>query len=244
MNRLLLATLLFAVPFALTVWDIEDKISASYPALGPALGYLPIVAFGLLVMFIVIIMIELLGMATQAFYRLLPSRLAHMACKVARADDIPQIVAIAQKTMGDRITEENTRQLYNHNTKSIRKVVDTRNGSIVGYFCILPLTVNGQKNVMERDLIGDSLQVENFTKTFRPGSPVYIGSIAGINQKGKAATLELAQNLISTLDVPKAFTRPVTKDGVRIVKKFGFRPVSEHDPLTKEVYVMKIRDAA
>lgn len=242
MKRIIIATLLFLFPVALSVWDIQEKIEEQAPSLGPYLGYVPWISFGLLALFVLLIALETIGLIIEAFYRLQPSTLANVASRPARAVDIPRIVGIAQGTMGARITEENTLLLYNHNSKCIRKVVDTRTDEIIGYFCILPLTVNGERSVMERDLINDDLDIGNFAKRFRRGVPVYIGSMAGVNTRGRAATLELAKVVLADLETSKAFTRPVTKDGVRLVKKFGFKPVNEHDALTSNVYVVKIRE--
>lgn len=242
MYRLLLATLLFLFPLALTIWDIEDKIGTRAPSLGPYLAWIPWISFGLLALFIVVVVVESLSLVVQAIYRLQPSTLANMTSLVARADDIPVIVDIAKSTMGDRITIENTLKLYNHNKRCIRKVVDTRSNQIVGYFCVLPLTINGEKRVMDRDLISNDLDVQNFAKNFRRGMPVYIGSMAATTTRGRAATLELAKVTLANMEITKAFTRPVTKDGVRLVKRFGFEPVSEFDKLISNVYVMKVRE--
>ncbi len=243
-RRIILATLIFLFPVALSVWDIEEKISSKIPTLAPILSWVPYVSAGLMGLLLFIFLLELLFWLKEAFSRWQPSTLRDVNSRPAKATDIPEIVRIAQKTIGPQITEENALQLYNHNPRCLHKVMDTKEGKIIGYFCLVPWTKKGEEKVYERDLISVDMDLDTFARKVRKSCSMYIGSIAGENSRGKAAALELAKTTLAKLEVNKAFTRPVTKDGVRLVKKYGFKPVGDHDELEPNVYVVKIRESA
>lgn len=157
MKKILLASILFLLPLSFSVWEIEAKLASEAPFLEPVLWLVPYISAGLLLLLIIFVTVEVAQYITEAVIRLQPSTLAHVAARSARSDDISEIVDIAQEQVGNQITESNTRQLYNHNKHCLTKVVVTRTNELLGFFCVLPLTANGEANVMRRNLINDDL---------------------------------------------------------------------------------------
>lgn len=244
MNRIILAGLIFGFPLTLSLWDIEEKISTKFPELAPFVYLIPYASVGLLVLLLIMVSWELFSWSIEAYTRLRPSTLQNMSCRVARAVDIPVIVQIAQTTIGPQITLPETQALYNHNRKCLYSVVDGNTTTVVGYFCLLPLTIKGESQVADKDLFASPRDLSMFKKKMTKGSSIYIGSLAAGSSKAKAATLQLAKTTLVDLEINKAYTRPITRDGVRLVKRNGFVPVSEHDKIDKNVYVVKIREFA
>lgn len=234
--------LAFAFPLAMALWDIDDKIAVAFPVSAPYLIWIPWVSLALGILLIITAFVELISWWIELWYRLMPSALRNVSVTICKADDLPNIVSIASSRIGNTTDLEKTRQLYNHNSRSIWKVRNTISGKVIGYYCLLPLTQKGEQKVLDRDLLLGDLDIECFAKRFRKHGPVYIGGIAGLNKKAGAAALEQMKHLIVKLEASKAYARPATDDGVRLVKRYGFEPVSAHDKVAVGTYVCRIRN--
>jgi hypothetical protein len=100
---------------------------------------------------------------------------------------------------------------------------------LTGYFCTVPLSDGATMDLMaERKGINDVDAGEVCSSTTAPAG-VYIGAIVVDNPQCRRAALlalhsrvkNIARNRKETL----IMTRPVTKDGLRLVKALGLRPV-------------------
>jgi hypothetical protein len=239
MNRTLIAIVVFLFGTTLTFVDVKDWIAAEFPAVAPYLFLLKYVGVVLLALLALLAVIELIGWIVEASVRLMPSTQANLALRPVKADDLPLIVEIANKQIGPQITLESTTKLYRHNPKSIRKIVNIKCSKTVGYFCVLPLTRKGEEQVKQRDLIGVEQDLSCFAKTFRKHSPVYIGSIAAEGLRPRAGALELLKSYLISKEVTKAYARPATRHGVRLVKRHKFKAVSGFDRIEEGVYVIR-----
>lgn len=101
---------------------------------------------------------------------------------------------------------------------------------INGYFCVIPLKKESAKLIQKEKIKGSEFITEHITSGRYNSKPyaLYIGAVAASGLFAKAAALsQLYQYLQHLKDrkVVNVYTRPVTKDGLRICKKRKFRPV-------------------
>ena len=230
---------LFAV--ALSIWDIDEDIAEAFPRAEPILPYVPYLAIALLLL-LALFGLSRLGMAALYWVsNMRPSQLQNVSSCACREEDLEAVCNIAAMSIPGVLDLQKTQALYAHNPKFIHKVFDTQDHRIIGYFCVLPLTKKGVGKVKERDLMGDGMQVSYFTKRFAKKATVYIGGVAGIGNYVKAGAYEQLKQFLEKQNVYEAYTRPTTKDGVRLARQNKFEPVSGQDKLVAGVYAYKRR---
>lgn len=159
---------------------------------------------------------------------------------MCHADDIPKLHAIAALIFDDILPLAETQALYNHNPRGFRKVTDISRQEIVGYFCLLPLTNRGRDTIKRGELTIENLDHRFFNRTYFPSRrPVYLGSIVGINRIAKFACLYYLQEMLKERKVLEIYTRPTTKDGLRLVRRHMFKPVGPYDDIKLNMFMMK-----
>ena len=110
---------------------------------------------------------------------------------------------------------------------------------LVGSYSILPLTKKAAEQVARDELSGAKLLAEHITKPSATPTAVYLG---GLVADGVFAKAELLARVAERLEQYQAkgitvYTRPVTKDGLRLVEKYDFVPVVQGHTGLKHVYV-------
>ncbi|MBN7820068.1 hypothetical protein [Bowmanella yangjiangensis] len=106
----------------------------------------------------------------------------------------------------------------------LRRKGEGKRDPIRGYFCIIPLKADAVKLLKEEQITGQSITTTHISKERNPKS-VYVGAIAAKGFKSKGAVLHKMLNQVEILKqkgTKDVFTRPVTEDGIRLVKKFNF----------------------
>lgn len=117
----------------------------------------------------------------------------------------------------------------------VRRKGDGKREAIRGYFCIIPLTQNAVDLLKDGQISGQTFTTEHLSTESRPKS-VYVGAIAAKGFKARGAVLHMLLAQIEMLRLKgtkNVFTKPVTKDGVRLVKKFDFTCI-ESDEIDKD----------
>lgn len=105
---------------------------------------------------------------------------------------------------------------------------DEPRGDIKGYFCIIPLKVKAAKMLINGDISGKDFTVDHILGPTKTPTYIYIGAIAATGFRAKGAALHKLLFHIEQLKEKGAkhvLTNPVTRDGSRLVKKFGFECV-------------------
>lgn len=227
--------------FLVSAYGIDDKLAQNYPSFAPYKFLIPLAMFGLTGMIVLSLTIHLVISIFERVQRIRGTSLRNTTVSKCAHSDLPFIHALATEKVGDVSDLDQTKSLYFHNKDCFRKIVDVKTQAIIGYFCVIPLTKKGVEQVQERNLLSGMVDLKNFAKRFSKGNSVYIGSIAGANPKGSAAAVEQLKLFLMNKDCIKAYARPMTKDGVRLVKYYGFAPVSNHDRLETGAFVYKIR---
>lgn len=232
----------FAVlAFLVSAYGVDEKLATNYPPLAPYTFLIPIAMLTITALMAMSLVIHLIISAIERFQRISGTSLRNTTVSKCSFSDLPAIHKLATEKVGGVSDLAQTQALYNHNRDCFRKIVDVKTSEIIGYFCVIPLTNRGEAQVRDRNLLSGSVDLSNFAKRFAKGNSVYIGSIAGANTKGAAAAVEQLKLFLMNKDCLKAFARPMTKHGVRLVKNYGFDPVSTHDRVETGVFVYKIR---
>lgn len=254
-TQIFLAGLLFFLATLLSFWDLNDKIIEVFPFLEPYLIYLPYLILGILVL---LTAINLFKAVSWVWVSLSTKNLKierNLTCRIAKSTDLDAVMQLADLTINQDQTLPDetvsdldvTKQHYNHCRESIHVVEELSSGRIVGYFSVLPLTRKGEELLNNRTFksengLGD---LTNFCKKFGRGRPIYIGGIGSHPEKKRqygAAVIHWLKLFVDKKGVQVAYARPATKDGVRLAKKNGFRPVNKDDKQAAGTYVRKLRE--
>ena len=105
-----------------------------------------------------------------------------------------------------------------------------RNRTIAGLFSVLPVNAKARSCLVANEPRGFRIEDHHVTPKGRRPAALYI-AILGANGSLRASgfsLLALSTHLSGLVDrTPQVFTRPVTSDGLRLVKKYGFKPVAQ-----------------
>jgi len=122
--------------------------------------------------------------------------------------------------------------------------VTTRRGArhaepkLVGSFSIIPLTKSAALQVAREELVGATFAAEHIGKASRRPAAVYVGGVVAEGLFAKAAILARLSEKVERLQEKHIviYTRPVTSDGLRLVKKYDFQPVSGATTAFRRIY--------
>ena len=123
--------------------------------------------------------------------------------------------------------------LFEMTTRSGKRLPEPR---LVGSFSIIPLIKRAAQQVAAEEVVGPTLTAEHIARAKSP-SAVYIGGVAAEGMFAKAEILARLSEKIEKLRDKKVtvYTRPVTQTGLRLVKKFDFKPANAGNTGLKHV---------
>jgi hypothetical protein len=109
-----------------------------------------------------------------------------------------------------------------------------------GYFCIIPLSTQATALVRAGTLRGGALTVNHGPANPKETAALYIGAVAARDHFSRAVVLEAMRWQVrysAALGVKEVLTRPLTRDGLRLVRRHHFRPLRGHGGL-EELYAL------
>lgn len=114
------------------------------------------------------------------------------------------------------------------------KTDDTKSDwTLVGCFCILPLKQGAVGELESGELTGLRLKPENLTRKKGTARGFYLGVVVATDIRTKGYAVWKIQEELSRLckkhGTTKVFGRPITQDGLRLLKKHGFKRVPDLD---------------
>jgi hypothetical protein len=112
-------------------------------------------------------------------------------------------------------------------TRQLERGVVTK--TLVGVFKILPLTADGERLVALEQRTGTTLSARHIAPDAEQTAAFYIGDILAATSRAKGEVLrQLNRILRPELDrgMP-VYTRPLTRDGARLVRTYRFMPVAQ-----------------
>lgn len=147
---------------------------------------------------------------------------------VCDGDDIKKIAEIASDEFGDQSTSHQQTQRLHNIDDGIFTAIKEPAGVIVGYFCLIRLTQAGFAAVMRNDFHIGTAPIEYInTSKKRRYQNVYVGAVYGHRHHSKMFALGSMINALKELKPKTICARAATKDGLRILRKYGFQPVDE-----------------
>jgi hypothetical protein len=164
---------------------------------------------------------------------------------VATLDQFEELFELSRHILGDEIApeiRERMREWYGKNPNylwSIQRVkvgdgVETRR--LAGFFSIFPLNKRATKLCERGDFSGAQIRSEDLVGPNSVPAGVYIGAIAANTPRARSFALGvLMERLDKILKRGVAlYTRPVTRDGRRLISKYGFIAVDTESRTGKE----------
>jgi hypothetical protein len=100
---------------------------------------------------------------------------------------------------------------------------------LVGVFKVLPLTSQAVALLESEQLTGATLSANHIAAEGDQVAALYIGDVAASTHQGKAEVLRQLKHAVERQLKPgvSVYTRPLTADGIRLVRKYNFIPVTK-----------------
>lgn len=152
---------------------------------------------------------------------------------------------------GERPSLNELKKIFNANSdvfKVLEKVVQynqKKRSELVGFCTIVPMKRDAEQLLATEQLNGLRMNAEHIASSMKQARVLYIGSIGAQGSKPRAAVLNYVLGVMDDAaghGVRKVYTRPVTKDGLRVALRYGFEPVmadAKPDEL-KRLYALDI----
>ncbi len=124
--------------------------------------------------------------------------------------------------------------LFAHTPHSIRLIESKRGGrvEIVGMYVVAPLNKRGVADFKARAILAlnAGLLDRCVPRTWRRPRGVYIGGVAGSTSAGRAWALSSLESFVDQLGVSCVIARPVSPDGIRVMRSAQFLEVGGGSP--------------
>ena len=165
----------------------------------------------------------------------------------ASPDDVSNIREMAVEFFGADVSPEDVLVGFAA-AKGILKVVKRviiagrdRRERFSGYFCTIPLSDESAQAVKAGTLRGYQLNTSHLPPGTETTAALYIGAIAAKDHYSRAIVLEALRLHISyslALGVREVLTKPLTVEGLRLVRKYRFQPL-EGDGGLNNMYALR-----
>jgi hypothetical protein len=97
----------------------------------------------------------------------------------------------------------------------------------VGYFCVLRISANGAKSLLEGTFSGVSPPTSHLENSRRKKCRhAYIGAVYGKNAFSKGIALAALTLYLDLLKPEKIYARGFSPEGIRLLRKNGFRLIN------------------
>lgn len=176
----------------------------------------------------------LLWPAYEIFYRATTE--VSFAFRIAKRDELQEMLPFYGRVVGGEMPSINSLKdlhrandhcfiFYEKTTKNDGRI--TR--EIVGFCTVVPVNRDAADLLSREELNGLRLNKTHVMKSGKKPFSIYVGSIGADGSKCRAEVLSYALGQLqvhASAGVSKVYTRPITKAGLRIAKKYGFHPVN------------------
>lgn len=165
----------------------------------------------------------------------------------ASPDDVDNIREMAVEFFGADVSPEDVLVGFaaaKGILKVVKRVIHTgrdRRERFSGYFCVIPLSDETAQAMKAGTLRGYELNASHLPSGTATTAALYIGAIAARDHYSRAVVLEALRLHISyslALGVKEVMAKPLTKEGLRLVRKYGFQPLEGVGGLN-EMYIFR-----
>lgn len=144
-------------------------------------------------------------------------------------DEMASLRSYIVSIVGEVTPLDEMSRLSRYNPDWLTAVRREGRADYAGAFAILPLNAEATDAFESNRMTGAQITLEHIVRRSGDAASIYVGSIlSGQNSFERAATLSAFKNKMNAIAAGRRipfYTRPVSKDGQRIVTKMGYRPV-------------------
>ena len=146
--------------------------------------------------------------------------------------DLAWIHTYAAQYFGTDVSSLDLMKSWHKKNRTLFWIVSAYRGSTrqqCGYFCVLPLNADAAKQIEAGTLDGTKIRSIDIAAKAQNASCIYIGGVAGANRKARARAMEEIRSAIDFVKFAKAqraYARAATVDGLRLLRKYRFRPLN------------------
>jgi hypothetical protein len=169
-------------------------------------------------------------------------------------DQLDDFHAFCGSILGDDVASLDRLRLWHQKNPATVSAIyqDHRRGlkhkrRMVGFFSVFPVTKEAKELLSLNQLKGTELIPQQIVSRGHRAAALYIGGVGAKGFRARERTLGALMGHVAILGqkTPLVFTRPVTKDGLRIARQQGFEPVMKGaDPSVADGAMVFVRDLA
>lgn len=153
-----------------------------------------------------------------------------------KRNELPKLMRFARRFLEELPPLRTVKAIYRTNPKcfwvaerhSVSRWSESRKW--VGFFSVLPMQAAAVDLLEREELTGLRFTSEHITTLKQQPKALYVGSIAARGFKAKAETLGYIKACVERavdVGIRVVYTRPVSRDGLRLVRRHDFLPVSD-----------------
>lgn len=105
---------------------------------------------------------------------------------------------------------------------------DTKQNELVAYFCVLRLNDQATPRMKRGELTGLQIRAPDLAKPGERCACVYVAGVIGADMVARAVAIDHLIRHINSMSLDpetEVYTRPVTKDGLRLVRRFKMKQI-------------------
>ncbi|MFD4527616.1 hypothetical protein ACFWP7_27545 [Streptomyces sp. NPDC058470] len=162
----------------------------------------------------------------------------------SESDELDSVFRLARELIPEGHPRRNAvEERLLRNSQLVRLVYLAHGGSyrLEGYIILYPLNRSAVSAVLAGEICaGLQIRPRHVQQRWTSASGIYIAAAAGSTWRARAAVVTLLEVMTENISPEWIFARPVTKDGLRLMRKSGFQPLFD----TKNVWALRYRTGA
>lgn len=172
-------------------------------------------------------------------------KLSSIGIREGQSGDVSRLVAIANTFIEGGASGNFIARLQARPETATIIEDHAKNGSIVGFFILLPLTATTTQEILRGSIrSGAQLTIANFTQSAKRAHAVYLGGLYGTDLRGRTITvlslyLKVLNLMFEGKNMNYLFAKPSTKGSLGLRRRFPIKPIFRDD----EIWQMTRQDA-
>lgn len=127
---------------------------------------------------------------------------------------------------------------------AVKQTLPDKEPVLTGYYCLIPIKNKTVSSLLDMSISGKDFTTEHIYKGRCPKN-IYIGGVAATGRLSKAAVIGALSSHISAMErrgLLKVYTKPTTRDGLKLAKKYDFKTISGGVAKLDEIHVQDAID--
>jgi len=151
-------------------------------------------------------------------------------------NQIDAVIELSKTLLPETPIKKDLKRVYRSNNRIIRVQVKIRSflglnfSKICGFCSLLPLTKEAANLVHTENLLGLRFTPDHILSSHKDAQFLYLGSIAAIGLRDRREMIFYVKGAIDQAferGVKAIYTRPTTRQGLKLAQRFEFEPVCE-----------------